>query len=39
MQAKMAELMEMQQEREMLDKNNANVKDALAHKEQLLAIE
>lgn len=33
MQAKMAELMEMQREREMLDQKNSNVKDALAHKE------
>jgi len=39
MQAKMSELMEMQKEREKLDRDNAGVHDALAHKEQLLAIE
>lgn len=33
MQAKMAELMNMQREREQLDQNNAGVHDALAHKE------
>jgi hypothetical protein len=29
----MAELMEMQKDRELLDKNNMGVQDALAHKE------